>query len=213
MKKAVIVSLILLCSLTVISVVFAEQQTKQTCVLGWGEGCIIPTKPIQPIPQRQTYDIQMANGVAVDRYYMTTKPVLFVIFRYQWDTKTYLILDGEFYNMEQIESRYDWNTNTRMFKYRTDDGNVMTLAAQEFSGGITVSATFKNYIITFEPIGYEVQNTEPIVRETPIMPLMPTFKQLTQGLAQDVGGMKAGVSTETMISQAKPIADWSQKGK
>ena len=215
MKKAVIVSAILLCSLAIISVVFAEQQSKQTCVLGWGEGCIIPPKaipPIPPIPPKPSYEIQMASGVAVDRYYLTTEPVLFVIFRYNWDTKMYLILNGEFYRMEQIESRYDWNTNTRMFKYRDDYGNVMVLTTQEFSDGISISAVYKNYIITFEPIRYAVQQTEPVVRETQVMPLMPVFKQLTQGMAP-IMGTKAGINAETLISQAKPIAEWSEKGK
>ena len=212
MKKVVTVLAILLCSLAITSVVFAEQQAKQTCVWGWGEGCIIPPKPVPPvppIPTKRQYDVQMASGVAVDRYYLTTEPVLFVIFRYNyWDTKMYLIIGGEFVKMEQIESRYDWNTNTRMFKYRDDYGNVMVLTAQDFQGGISISAVYKNYIITFEPIGYEVNHIEPVVRETQIMPVMPALKQLTQGM-----GMKAGVTAESLISQAKPIAEWTEKGK
>jgi hypothetical protein len=88
----------------------------------------------------------------------------------------------------------------------------MTLSAQEFSDGISISAIYKNYIITFEPIRYEVVNPEPVVRQTQVMPLMPVFKQLTQGMASSIGG-KAGVAAETLISQAKPIAEWSEKGK
>jgi hypothetical protein len=215
MKKVVIISAILLCSLAITSVVFAEQQLKETCALGWGNECIIPKPktPILSIQPQPKYDVQMANGVAVDRYYLTTEPVLFVIFNYDWNSKMYLIVNGEFYKMEQIESRYDWNTYTRMFKYRDDYGDVMVLTAQEFQGGISISAIYKNYIITFEPIGYEVHTVEPVVRQTQVMPLMPVFSQLTQGMAQSMGGMKTGVSAETLISQAKPIADWSQKGK
>jgi len=211
MKKAVIVSVILLCSLTVISVVFAEQQTKQTCIFGWGEGCIIPPRPVTTtIPISSQPEIQIARGIAVDRYYLTTEPVMFVVFNYNWNSKMYLIVNGEFYKMNQIESRYDWNTNTRMFKYRDDYGDVMVLTAQEFQGGISISAIYKNYIITFEPIGYEVHAVEPVVRQTEVMPLMPVFKQLTQGMAPSMG--TKAVSAETMISQAKSIADWSQKG-
>jgi hypothetical protein len=211
MKKSVIVLSVLLCSLVITSIVFAEQQLKETCALGWGEGCIIP-KPVPPTPQKPKYDVQMASGVAVDRYYLTTEPVLFVIFRYNyWDMKMYLIIDGEFTKMEQIESRYDWNTNTRMFKYRDEYGNVMVLTAQEFQGGISISAVYKNYIITFEPIGYEVHYTEPVVRETQVMPLIPVFKQLTQGMASSMG--TKAINAENLISQAKPIADWSEKGK
>lgn len=54
---------------------FAEQQTKDTCVLGMDEGCIIP-KPVPAIPSKSQYDVQMANGVVVDRYYLTTEPVV-----------------------------------------------------------------------------------------------------------------------------------------
>jgi hypothetical protein len=210
MRKIAIVTTILLFSLSIAAMVFAQEQSKSTCIFGWGEGCVISSKPVTTIvPRPQQPEIQIARGVAVDRYYLTTEPVLFVVFRYNyWDTKTYLIVEGEFYKIEQIESRYDWNTNTRMFKYRTDDGNVMVLAAQEFSGGVSVSAIFKNYIITFEPIGYSVQHTEPVVRETQIIPLMPAFKQM----AQSIGG-KASVSAETLISQAKPITEWTEKGK
>jgi hypothetical protein len=210
MRKIAIVTTILLFSLSIAAIVFAQEQSKSTCIWGWGEGCVIPPKPVTTIvPRPQQPEIQIARGVAVDRYYLTTEPVLFVVFRYNyWDAKMYLIVEGEFYKIEQIESRYDWNTNTRMFKYRTDDGNIMVLAAQEFSGGVSVSAIFKNYIITFEPIGYAVQHTEPVVRETQIIPLMPAFKQM----AQSIGG-KASISAETLISKAKPITEWTEKGK
>jgi hypothetical protein len=212
MKKAIIASVLLICSLAITTVVFAQQLKvepvrEDKCIFGLGEGCIIP-KPIPPTP-RPPYDVQMAYGVAVDKYYLTTKPVLFFVFRNNyWDTKMYLILDGGFYRMEQTESRYDWNTNTRIFKYRDDYGSEMVLTAQEFSDGISVSAVYKNYIITFEPIRYGTINPEPLIEKTRIMPLMPAFQQVTQSI-----GTKAGMTTENMISQAKPIAEWTQKGK
>ena len=208
-----VLAILLLSSLSVISVVFAEQQLKETCALSWGEGCIIPKPrpPIQPIPSKPKYDVQMANGVAADRYYLTTKSVLFVIFKYDLNTKMYLIVDGEFYKMEQIESRYDWDTNTRMFKYRDEYGDVMVLTAQDFQGGTIISAIYKNNLITFEPIGYQGYYVEPVVRETQVMPLMPVFKQLTQGITSSIG--TKAINAETLISQAKPIAEWSQKGK
>jgi len=211
MKKAIIAG-VLLFSLAITTVVFAQQLKvepvkNQGCAFGWGEGCIIP-KPIPPIP-RPTYDVQMSYGIAVDKYYLTTKPALFFVFRNNyWDTKMYLILDGGFYRMEQIESKYDWNTNTRMLKYRDDYGNDMVLTAQEFSDGISVSAVYKNYIITFEPIRYGTINPEPVIEKTHIMPLMPVFQQMTQSM-----GTKSGMTAENIISQAKPIAEWTQKGK
>jgi len=187
-----------------------ETATETTCIWPWSGGCIIPPRPgppTPPIPPKPPQpDIQIARGVAVNKYYLTTEPVLFFIYRYNyWDTKMYLIVDGEFYRMKQIESRYDWHTRTRMFKYRADDGSVMVLTAQEYSGIVSVSAIFKNYIITFEPIGYAREYPEPIIRETEIMPV---FKQLTQ-----VMGTKAGISAESLISQAKPIAEWSGEEK
>jgi hypothetical protein len=204
-RATAILAVILLCSLAITSVVFAQQQTKETCVLGWGNGCIIP----RPVPPKPQYDVQMANGVAVDRYYLTTNPVLFVIFRYNyWNTKMYLIINGEFHGMEEIESRYDWNTNTRIFKYRDESGNDMVLTSQEFSDGISISAIYKNYIITFEPIRYGVVNSEPVIRETQITPIMPVLKQMTQSI-----GGKTGMTAENLISQAKPIVEWSEKGK
>jgi hypothetical protein len=205
MKKLVTILALLLCSLAITAIVFAEQLKVEPvideCIWSWGEGCIIP----RPIPPRPKYDVQIASGVAVDKYYLTTEPALFVIFKYDWNTKMYLIIDGEFYRMEQIESRYDWNTNTRMFKYRDDYGNVMVLVAQWFSDGVSVSALYKNYIITFEPIRYGVVHPEPLIRETEIMPV---FKKITQNM-----GLKTGVTAESLISQAKPIAEWTEKGK
>ena len=205
-----VLAILLLSSLSVISVVFAEQQLKDTCALSWGDGCIIPRPipPIQPIPPKPNYDVQMAEGVAVNKYYLTTEPVMFVIFSYNGNTKMYLIVNGEFYKMEQIESRYDWNTNTRMFKYRDDYGNVMVLTAQNFQGGVSISAVYKNYIITFEPIRYGTINSEPVIEKTRIMPLMSAFQQVTQNI-----GAKAGMTAENIISQAKPMAEWTQKGK
>jgi len=209
MRKIAVVIVVLLCSSSATGIVLAQQETESICILPWSEGCIIPPRPtpIPPIPPRPPQpDIQIARGVAVNKYYLTTEPVLFFIYRYNyWDTKTYLIVDGEFYRMKQIESRYDWNTKTRMFKYRADDGSVMVLTAQEYSGIVSVSAVFKNYIITFEPQGYARRYPEPIVQETEIVPV---FKELTQAM-----GMKTGVSAENLISQAKPIAEWSGEEK
>ncbi len=207
MKKMVIAIAILLCSLSAAGIVLAQQEietaTETRCIWPWSGECIIPrppTPPIPPIPPQ--LDIQIAKGVAVNKYYLTTEPVLFFIYRYNyWDTKMYLIVDGDFYRMTQIESKYDWHTRTRMVKYRADDGSVMYLTAQEYSGIVSVSAIFKNYLITFEPIGYTRGYPEPIIQETEIMPV---FKELTQAM-----GMKAGVSAESLVSQAKPIAEWS----
>ena len=212
MKKVMIVATILLFSMSIAAIVFAQESSKTTCIFGWGEGCIIPPRPVTTtVPISSQPDIQIARGIAVDRYYLTTEPVMFVVFNYNWNSKMYLIVNGEFYKMNQIESRYDWNTNTRMFKYRDDYGDVMVLTAQEFQGGISISAIYKNYVITFEPIGYEVHAVEPVVSQTQVMPLIPVFRQLTQGMAPSMGAK--AVSAETMISQAKPITDWSQKGK
>jgi len=209
MKKVMIVTTILLFSMSIAAIVFAQESSKTTCIFGWGEGCIIPPRPVTTtVPISSQPDIQIARGIAVDRYYLTTEPVMFVVFNYNWNSKMYLIVNGEFYKMNQIESRYDWNTNTRMFKYRDDYGDVMVLTAQEFSNGISISAIYKNYIIAFEPIMYGVAQTEPVVRETQVMPVIPIFKQLTQGM-----GMKASMPAETLISQAKPIAEWAEKGK
>jgi len=212
MRKIAIVTTILLFSMSIATIVFAQESSKTTCIFGWGEGCIIPPRPVTTIvPILPQQDIQIARGVAVERYYLTTEPIMFVVFNYNWNSKMYLIVNGEFYKMNQIESRYDWNTNTRMFKYRDDYGDVMVLTAQEFQGGISISAIYKNYVITFEPIGYEVHAVEPVVRQTQVMPLMSAFKQLTQGMTPSIGAK--AINAETMISQAKPIADWSQKVK
>lgn len=216
MKKIAVIIAVLLCSLSATGMVLAQQVQQEiesmiepACILPWSGGCIIPPRPrppIPPIPPRSQPDIQIARGVAVNKHYLTTEPALFFIYRYNyWDTKMYLIVDGEFYRMKQIESRYDWHTRTRMFKYRADDGSVMVLTAQEYSGIVSVSAIFKNYIITFEPIGYARGYPEPIIQETEIMPV---FKEVAQAM-----GMKAGVSAETLVSQAKPIAEWSGEEK
>jgi hypothetical protein len=213
MKKIAVVIAVLLCSLSATGMVLAREEiksmTESTCILPWSGGCIIPPisrPPIPPIPPKPQPDFQIARGVAVNKYYLTTEPVLFFVYRYNyWDTKMYLIVDGEFYRMNQIESRYDWHTGTRMFKYRADDGSVMVLIAQEYSGVVSVSAIFKNYIITFEPIGHARGHPEPIIQETEIMPV---FRELAQGM-----GIKAGVSAENLISQAKPIAEWSGKAE
>lgn len=214
MKKIAVVIVVLLCSLSATGMVLAQQVQQEiksmiepVCIWPWGGGCIIPPRPrppIPPIPPRPQSDIQIARGIAVNKHYLTTEPALFFIYRYNyWDAKMYLIVDGDFYRMKQIESRYDWQTKTRMFKYRADDNSVMVLTAQEYSGMVSVSATFKDYIITFEPIGYTRGQPRPIIQETEIVPV---FKELAQGI-----GMKAGVSAESLISQAKPIAEWSGK--
>jgi hypothetical protein len=148
-KITVIIIAILLCSLSGAGVVFAEQQAESKGIGCIGDTCIIPLYPSPRYP-----DVKIAKGVAVDKYTLETEPVVFLTMSYKGKMSTYLFIDGKFYEMEEIERSGSWETGTKVFKYRANDGSIMTVAIQYFDSYYTVSiaADFKDYLINFEPI-------------------------------------------------------------
>jgi len=107
-------------------------------------------------------------------------------------TINYLIVGDDLYEMTKIYERYDWNTRTKIYKYKADDGSVMTAIVQQYSP-IIASAEFKNYLITFEPL----------FKDRP---------RITTGVVTPYPGPMEKVSEEIGINiqdiQAEPIAEW-----
>jgi len=108
------------------------------------------------------------------------------------ETINYLIVGNDLYPMTKIYERYDWDTKTKIYKYKTDDGSVMTAIVQQYSPRIA-SAEFKNYLIAFEP-------------------LFEDRPRVTTGVAIPYPGPMEKVSEEIGINiqniQAGPIAEW-----
>lgn len=182
---------ILLCSLAVTAVVFAQQlkveSVEPACFWGWESGCIIPPRPRPPIPPRPPRpDYTWYQGVAVNKYSLTAEPFYILKIKYGWKTYMYLFMYDRFYGMEETYNRYDWETGTRIFKYRAYDGSVMTL----IEGGSTLSGTFKNYIINIQRMG-----PYPIVMEREMQPL---FRQAAGEISKETGmGVQAILETQT----------------
>ena len=108
------------------------------------------------------------------------------------ETINYLIVGNDLYLMTKIYERYDWDTKTKIYKYRADDGNVMTVIVQQYSPR-TASAEFKNYLISFEP-------------------LFEDRPRITTGKLIQYPGPMEKVSEELGINiqniQAEPLAEW-----
>jgi hypothetical protein len=201
MKKKIttILVTILLCSVSATIVLAANQDWTET-ISKWK-----PT--IIPYPNPKYPDVKIAKGVAVDKYSLETEPVVFLIMNYHGEVNTYLFIDGRFYEMTEIERSGSWETGTKVFKYRANDGSIMTVVIQHFDSYnmVSISADFEDYIINFEPIhkygvravpaskGLDVENTKgkPVYEE-----VIEKIKQ-TQGInIEDIFEKPVGQITE-----------------
>jgi len=201
MKKKItaILVAVLLCSMGGASVVFAEQQAESKGIGCIGDKCIIPPyspKPIYP-------DVKIAKGVAVDKYTLETEPVVFLIMNYRGEVSTYLFIDGKFYEMTEIERSGSWETGTKVFKYKANDGSIMTVVIQHFDpySTISIAVDFKRYLINFEPIyngPRPLQATERVgITETPVYEeVVKKMKQVPGINIEDIFSKPVGQITE-----------------
>ena len=184
---------ILLCSLAITAVVFAQQLKvepveERACIWGWEEGCIIP-KPEPPIPPRPPRpDYTWYEGVAVNKYSLTTKPFYALKINYGWKTYMYVFTYDEYYGLKETYNRYDWETGTRILKYRAYDGSVMILIER----GSIQSGTYKNYIINMQRMG-----PYPIIMEEEVRPI---FERAAGEISKETG-MTVSAILETQTNQ------------
>jgi hypothetical protein len=113
-------------------------------------------------------DVQVTTlrGVAVDSYYLNTKPVVFLRIAYNGNEFMYLLVGSDMYKMSLLDVRndgYNW-----VLRLNAENGNNAIVLAHEANGVATISATFGNLLINFEPVqlGYPtyvtpVNMTEP----------------------------------------------------
>lgn len=109
-------------------------------------------------------------------------------------TKNYLIVGGDIYTMTKIYEKYDWNTRTKIYEYEADDGSIMTAIVQHYNpeGIVSVSAEFKDYLITFGPL----YKDRPVIT-TKIRP----FPGLMEKVSKEIDINIENIPTE-------PIAEW-----
>ncbi len=159
-KIAVILVAILFCSLSGATVALAAQPDWVSSIKEWKPNIM----PIPPYPQPRYPDVKIAKGVAVNKYNSEEiEPVIFLIMNYQGESNTYLFINGRIYEMEEIDRSGKYETGTKVFKYRADDGDIMTVVIQHFDPYYTVSivADFKDYLINFEPINKNAPRVVP----------------------------------------------------
>jgi len=203
MKKKItaILVAILLCSVSGASIVLAKQQTETKGIGCIGDKCIIP-----PYPPRPVYpDIKIAKGVAVNKYTLEAEPVVFLIMNYNGETTTYLFIDGKFYELTEVERSGSWETGTKVFKYKSNDGSVMTVVIQNFDSYNVVSivADFKDYLINFEPI-YEY-GPRPLSQTASVDTIeQPVYGEIVKKLKQ-----VQGINIEDIFSKPTgQITEW-----
>jgi len=199
MKKKItaILVAILLCSVSGATVALAKSE---------GIPIIKEWKPtiVPPYPGPIYPDVKIAKGVAVDKYTLETEPVVFLIMNYHGEVSTYLFIDGRFYEMEEIDRSGSWETGTKVFKYRANDGSIMTVVIQNFDSYSTVSivADFKDYLINFEPI-YRY-DSKPVTTGGGIGILKPVYEEIVKKIKQT-----PGINIEDIFSKSTgQITEW-----
>jgi len=108
-------------------------------------------------------------------------------------TKYYLIVDGDIYRMRKTYERYDSDTRTKIYQFKANDGGIMTAIVQHYSNEIkSISAEFKNYLITFEPVykyGTKITGTEPF-------PLSGQIEKISEEIGVNIQEMQTGQTAE-----------------
>jgi len=202
MKKKIVAILvaILLCSVSGASVVLAKQETESKGIGCIGDKCIIPPYPPKPIYP----DVKIAKGVAVNKYTSETEPVVFLIMNYNGQISTYLFIDGKFYEMTEIERSGSLETGTKVFKYKSNDGSIMTVVIQHFENYnvVSISADFKEYLINFEPI-YQY-GVRPLAETQTSVTEIPIYGEIVKKLKQT-----SGINIQDIFSKpTSQITEW-----
>jgi len=82
-------------------------------------------------------------------------------------TITYLIVGSDLYKITKTYEKYDWDTRTKIYKYRAEDGTIMTAIVQHNpEGTVSVAAEFGEYLITFQPMykyGPRIAEEQPVI--------------------------------------------------
>ena len=108
-------------------------------------------------------------------------------------TRYYLIVDGDIYRMRKTYERYDSDTRTKIYQFKANDGGIMTAIVQHYSNEIkSISAEFKNYLITFEPVykyGTKITGTEPF-------PLSGQIEKISEEIGVNIQEMQTGQTAE-----------------
>jgi len=108
--------------------------------------------PVPPYPS-----IKFTEGVAYNKETHGSKQVVFLVMKYGEEKNIYLIIEDETYKLTEITNEtYDLGYGTRVYKYKAEDGSILTILTQRFErwSQISVSGDFKDYLITFKPIYY-----------------------------------------------------------
>ncbi len=107
-----------------------------------GTGVVIPVPPIRP-------RIDILEGVAFDRYSMSSQDVLLLRIGTNGNERLYLLIGDEVNKMKLVDTtRKD---NVWFAKLTTDKGEEVLFTVVENGGNIFVSGTFRNYLISFNP--------------------------------------------------------------
>ncbi len=145
--------------------------------------------------QKKTPITMVSNGIAVDTETLETKPVIFLEIKYKDVTNMYLISDKDFHKLKLVDEEYNWETETKIFKYETGDGKLLTVVIQKFdnNGLSSISGIFDGLIINFEPI----YGHKPLPRPLEIFEESATIETIEN---------ETGISISA--KHAKPIEEW-----
>ena len=172
MNKKIIAIVIAALSIGGIGIALAQEPAATT------ESIVYPKNPTK---------VLVLEGVAFDKSSKTSKQVIFLVMKYGNEKNVYLIIGEEVYKMTRItEEDYNLGPGTKVIRYKSEDGSVLTILVQKFSryGQIGISGDFKNYLITFKP--YYYRRAFP----RPIKPIVKPVKELPKIDELNIGQLK-----------------------
>lgn len=197
---------ILLSGVTLTTMTLAKQE-ELAPACGGGEGCVVPVRPYYRPQMMYGFGVNkedIGNGLEVEQV---------VFLKLDYPARYYLIIGDDIYKMEEVHSKYDWQTGTKVIQYSSEEGDVMTVIIQNFDyGSKGISAEFKEYLITFYA-GYQyprpvpprpIMETETAVIEEKTKPIRPV-PHITNppGIVK-----KVGIGIEELFTEMNPITEW-----
>lgn len=170
---------------------------------------------IYPPPANQYPEVMFAEGIAFDKETKQSKQVVFLVMKYGNKKNIYLVIEDQTYKMTEITNEtYELGPGTKVFRYRSEDGSILTVLTQRFErwGQVAISGDFKNYLITFKPMYYYKYPRPLYEREIPVQKvarreIIQETRPVRRGLEQ-IASIE-GIKIENLLQKsAKPITEW-----
>lgn len=156
-------------------------------------------------------EVSAMTGVAVDQTSLEVLPAVFLKIRTSREFN-YLIIGEDFYSVEKLDSSFDPTTHTRIIRYETEEGDILTIVAKTWTRkgwAVTIIGTFGDYILNFEP---EYRYVRPVrrIEEVEETRVPKGVKGIRKGYEHWKSKRPGAPELEKLLRKAKPIEEWTK---